>query len=194
MSRLEHPVRWGGLAALAAGVLLFIAELLRLYAGFDPTAFVNFFVVDGWLGALLAVIMLLGLVGIYVPEARALGPMGLVGFCLAIAGVQLAMGASFVFAFIRPDVLPWKGEEYIEDGPQGLVFALSFVLGWVLLGIAILRARVYPRLAGALLLAGALIIVLPLPLSGVIFAGAVAWIGYILFESEGQQTPSPAHA
>src|SRR5829696_4731036 len=127
----ESPVRWGGLAALLAGALIVLSELLRLYIDLvDPGLYRSVFPFDGVLGLLLAVLVQLGLVGLYARQARSVGTMGLVGF----------------------------------------------VLGWVLLGVATLRARIYPRTSAMLLIAGALILLLPLPLGGVVFAAAVAWM------------------
>ncbi len=45
-----------------------------------------------------------------------------------------------------------------------------------------------------LLIAGALILLLPLPLSNVIFAMAVAWMGYTLFFAGGQEAARPRRA
>jgi hypothetical protein len=40
-----------------------------------------------------------------------------------------------------------------------------------------------------LLIAGALILLLPLSLSGIVFAVAVTWMGYVLFTGRGAETP-----
>jgi hypothetical protein len=91
------------------------------------------------------------------------------------------MGSSFVFAFIRAIVWPWETGEYFEE-PFGsvAVLALSFALGCVLLGVAMLRGNSYPRVAVSLFIAGALVLIFPLPLDDVIFGGTMAWLGYIL--------------
>lgn len=195
---LENPARWGGLAALIAGVLLLVSQLLRLYVDFlDPAFFGRVNVLDAWVAVLLAVIMQLGLVGLYAPHAKAMGPLGLLGFVLASAGVQLVMGASFIFAFVRPVVWPWEDPEYFEKTIGSLAqFGLSFVLGWVLLSVAALRARTYPRTANMLLIAGALILLIPLPLSDLIFALTVAWLGYVLYSDRRgeQEAPQPTGA
>jgi uncharacterized membrane protein len=66
-----------------------------------------------------------------------------------------------------------------------MVLGLSFVLGCVLLGVAMLRGDFYPRVAAALFIVGAVILLLPLPLDDVIFGGAMAWLGYtILWEEQ----------
>ena len=74
---LKRPVRWGGLAALLAGVLLVVSELLRLYIDLvDPSLYGSIFVFNGALGLLLSVLVQLGLVGLYARQAGPLGPWG----------------------------------------------------------------------------------------------------------------------
>ncbi len=194
--KLEKPVRWGGLAALSAGVLLVVSELLRLYIDFaDPGLYRSVFVFDGALGLLLSVLVHLGLVGLYARQAGVAGTIGLVGFVLAFIGVSLSMGASFVDAFVKPVVWPWEDPEYFERTIASLaIFAPGFVLGWVLFGVATLKTRIYPRAAAMLLIAGALILLLPLPLGGIVFAVAVAWMGYVLFTERGEEASQPPRA
>jgi hypothetical protein len=194
---LENPVRLGGFAAILAGVLLVVSDLLRLYiinlAG--PAVLESIYFIEGWISVLLAVVVQLGLVGLYAPQAKEAGILGLVGLVLASIGIELTMGSSFVFPFNRPIVFPWETEEYWEEPLAALlVFGLSFVLGCVLLGVGMLRARVYSRAATTLFIVGALILLSPLALSDVIFAVAVAWLGYAIFAGKGEEAPQPTHA
>jgi uncharacterized membrane protein YciS (DUF1049 family) len=191
--KLGNPVRWGGLAALLAGGLLVVSDFLRLYIDLaDPGLFGSIFVFDGVLGLLLAVLVHLGLVGLYARQAGVAGTIGLVGFVLAFIGVSLSMGASFVDAFVKPAVWPWEDPEYFERTIASLaIFAPGFVLGWVLFGVATLKARIYPRAAAWLLIAGALILLLPLPLGSTVFAAAIAWMGYVLL-TEREEASQPA--
>jgi hypothetical protein len=195
--RVENPVRLGGFAAILAGVLLVVSDLLRLYiVNLAGTAVLDsIFFVEGWVSVLLAVVVQLGLVGLYAPYARAAGILGLVGLILASVGIELTMGSSFAFPFDRPTVWPWETEEYWEEPLAAiLVLGLSFVLGCVLLGIAMLRARVYPRAAVALFIVGALILLTPLALSDVIFAVALVWLGYAIYARRGEEAPQPTPA
>ena len=109
----ESPVRWGGLAALLAGALIALSELLRLYIDLvDPALYRSVFPFDGALGLLLAVLVQLGLVGLYARQARSVGTLGLVGFVLAFIGVQLSMGTSFVDAFAKPVIMVSKRSQH----------------------------------------------------------------------------------
>src|SRR5215210_5012592 len=191
---LKDPVRLGGFTAILAGALLVVADLLRLYitnvANADTVQ--DIFFVDGWVGVLLAVVVQLGLVGLYAPRAKAVGILGIIGLVIAFLGIMLTMGASFTFPFNRPIVWPWETEEYGEEPLAALlVFGLSFVLGCILLGVAMLKTRVYPRAATALFIVGALILLTPLALSDVIVAVAVAWLGYDIYIERSEDAPQP---
>jgi hypothetical protein len=190
----KDPVRLGGFAAIVAGVLLVVSDLLRLYirnvADTDTVQYIFF--VDGWVGVLLAVVVQLGLVGLYAPRAKAIGILGVIGLVIAFVGIMLTMGASFTFPFSRPIVWPWETQEYGEE-PLGaiLVLGLSFVLGCLLLGVGMIRARVYSRTAAALFIVGALILLTPLALNDVIFAVGVAWLGYEIFALSIEDARNP---
>jgi hypothetical protein len=67
-----------------------------------------------------------------------------------------------------------------------------YVLGWLLVGAAALRARFYPRVAAILLMIGALLILVPLPGTAVVFAVAIAWLGFTLFTGRGASTELPS--
>src|SRR5918911_1762861 len=193
---LKDPVRAGGFAAILAGALLVVSDLLRLYirhvAGADTVQ--GIFLVDGWVGVLLAVVMQLGLVGLYAPKAKAVGIVGLIGLVIAFVGIMLTMGASFVFPFNRPIVWPWETQAYGEEPLSAiLVLGLSFVLGCVLLGVGMLRVQVYPRAATTLFIVGALILLTPLALDDVIFAVALAWLGYEIFIGRGEEAGFGQH-
>lgn len=195
--RIESPVRLGGFAALLAGVLLILSDLLRLYINVvaGPGVLQSIFLVEGWVGVLLAVVMQLGLFGLYASQAKEVGILGLIGFVLASIGIQLVMGSSFAFAFDRPIVWPWESEEYWEEPLAAvLVLALSFVLGCVLLGIGMLRARVYSQAAVALFIVGALILLTPPALGDVVFGAALIWLGYAIFSGEAVEGVQSTHS
>jgi hypothetical protein len=191
---IENPARLGGIAAILAGVLLIVSDLLHLYINVvaGPDVLQSIFLLDGWFGVLLAVATQLGLFGLYAPQIRGTGVLGLIGFVLASVGIQLAMGSSFAFAFDRPVVWPWESEEYWEEPLAAvLMLGLTFVLGCILLGVGMLRTHVYPQTAAALFVVGALIMLTPPALSDVIFAAAIIWLGYSIFYGEIETVPQP---
>ena len=188
--RIENPLRLGGMVVMLAGGLLIVSDLLRLYvtnfAGQDTVN--GLFLYEGWVGVVVAVVTQLSLFGLYAAQARGSGMLGLIGLVLALIGVELTMGASFIFPFNRPIVWPWQAAEYSEEPLSAiLLLGLTFVLGCLLLGAGILKARIYSQLATALFMAGALILLTPLALDDVVFAASLIWIGYEIFTGRSEE-------
>lgn len=144
-------IRWGGLAALLAGVAWAasgIVHFVMVYpeAGAGPLGSTAMYLIEsahavaeaGMLGALL---------GLRARQAPAYGRLGTAGFIVAFLGTAL-LCAITVIAIITHDAL---GEAFLSS-----VF-VSGMLGWLvgfpLLGVATLRAKVLPRWCGVLLLA-----------------------------------------
>jgi hypothetical protein len=130
-----------------------------------------------------AVLLLLGLVGLYASQSEAAGVLGLVGFLVAFLGTALLAGVLWFELFITPSLATRApGLAEAELGLAGfiLVFLLG-VVGWVLFGAATLRARTYPRWAAVLLMIGGVVAFVPVPLAGTVFSVAIAWLGLVLF-------------
>ena len=195
-------VRVGGLAAILAGVLLIMGELLNLFIDFeiDPVegAISATSIVQSVAFLLGVALLLVGLVGLYTRLAQATGRLlGLVGFLLALVGTGMVMGVVWDQTFTVP-ALAQAAPTLLENGPPALVnfgFMFSFVLfglGWLLFGVEAYRARVYPRIAVILLMVGAVLLILPLPFVGLVFAVAVAWLGLALLSGRGASVEQPS--
>lgn len=192
----SNLIRWGGLAALVSAVLSVIGDILRLFVDVESAA-----VATGTSYALVfglylvgGVLLLLGLVGLYASQSEAAGVLGLVGFLVAFAGTALLVGALWFELFITP-ALATEAPELAEAelGLAGFILVLlTGALGWVLFGAATLRARVYPRGAAVLLIIGGLAAFVPVPLAGIVFSGAVAWMGFILCTGRSVSVEEPA--
>ena len=186
-------VRWGGLAGILAGVAWAVSGIVHFVmvypeAGTGPTGSLSDYLIEsahavaeaGMVGALL---------GLRARQAPAYGWLGVVGFALAFLGSVL-LCAITVTAIISGDVL---GEAFL-----GTIF-ISGVLGWLvgfpLLGIATVRARVLPRWCGVLLIAY-------FPLFGFLLSsygwGGIAlgllWValGYVLWSWSGTAAEHPS--
>ena len=186
----SNLIRLSGLAAVLAGVLFAISDLVGSlvldFENFSETATTGTYAVMSVLFLVAAVLLPLGLVGLYAHQSEATGTLGLVAFVVAFVGSILVAGAFWTQAFVAPP-LAEVAPEFLDEEPGGrldLGFFLSFslvALGWLLFGIATLRAKVYPRWAAILLMIGAVLTFLPLPLTGIVFAVAVAVLGVLLF-------------
>ncbi len=184
-------VRLGGLAAVMAGVLALIPDIMDAY---QPGELSRAFLTTGThafestLRMIVFVLLLpLGLVGLYARQAEAAGPLGLLGFVVAFAGTVLVAGFAWVDTFVAPE-LATLAPRFIESGPppgRSLSFVV-FGVGWALFGLASLVGRVYPSRAAILLIIGAIIgtvvslTFLPVPLGWLPFEAPVAWLGVAL--------------
>lgn len=197
---LSNLIRHGGLAAALGGALFVAGDLLGLtldgsFAGYADT---GTFVVQSALYLLGAALVLLGLVGLYARQAEDSGKLGLAGFLVAFLGTALLTGVMWTQAFVVP-FLAAESPALLESEPLGNMLSfITFTVGWLVFGVATLRARVYPRAAAILLIIGAM---LPfagfiLPASAFVFGIAVAWLGLSLWTREaaatGQTARSPA--
>jgi hypothetical protein len=172
-----------------------LAELLGLgFIGRDPNAAIltGSYTFYSILLTMAAVLLPLGLIAMYVRQSEASGPLGLVGFFVAFAGTIMVGGLFWVGTLLVPAIVgvaPGTASEtasdYVRVGatPGFVPSVVAFALGWLLFGIASLQARVYPRPAAMLLIIGAVIAAIPLPLSTVVLSAAIAWLGYDLFSS-----------
>jgi hypothetical protein len=192
-------VRLGGLAAITAGVLLLILdawglvlELLGAYPeNFSEEAVTTSYAVQSALWLIGALLLLVALVGLYARQSEAAGALGLVGFLAALIGTGLLVGFVWANVFVAP-ALAVEAPAVLDNEPTGsLAFGFMFStiivgLGWALFGASMLRARVYPRVAAILLIIGALLLIVPLPATGLVLEAALIWLGVVCLKSEAR--------
>ena len=205
--------RWSGIACILAGLLTVLTTLvhpsretleiileqeLRLVAGH-------------WLGTFFCGFLLLGLPGLYAAQSERAGRFGLLSFLILFFGT-LFTAESHSYSFFAP-VLAAQAPamlDAINAYPPVIalnaLLAVGFFLGFILFGIATLRARVVPRQAGILMAIGS-----PLQLVGgvlsqlvfealfiVVILGALAlglglaWAGYSLWSHKENVVLQPA--
>ena len=165
-------IRWSGLAAILAG---------SIYAGIQPIHppdFLPSVTTPAWavimpIKLLMCLFFMLGLTGIYAKQIEEAGGLGLIGYLML--GLSWTLQTAFIFteAFILP-VLATSTPEYVEsmlgivNGIPGTmdigalpaiygVVGVTYILGNLLFGIAIFRARVLPHWIGGLLAIAAII-------------------------------------
>ncbi|MGI8606566.1 MAG: hypothetical protein ACR2L0_05350 [Gaiellaceae bacterium] len=186
-------IRFGAVACVGAAVLA-IAALVGFIAvvGSDPIAdaaekAVFYVPAAAALGS--AVLLALGLVGLYLCQEERFGPFGAVGFSIALLGTIAAASAQWTYLFVVPHFAPVAPEMVNESTGSVLVgFVLSYAilaLGWILFGLATLRAGIFPRWVSLLVVAGAAIAFLPLPSRTLVLAVAVAILGVRLLRNAG---------
>lgn len=172
--------RAAGLAAVAAGALFALVQINHPpmeVASVHTTEWV----VRNTMKTVMAGLALAGFTGMYLRQVRRAGVLGLVGYILLAIGYLTMLAITFVAAYILP-ALAESAPRYVDDvlavasggtatGDVGLftaanqVSGFGYLVGGLLFGIALFRARVLARWAAALLAAGtvatALLPVLP---------------------------------
>jgi hypothetical protein len=160
------------------------------------------------------VCLLFGLPGLYTSIAPKTGLLGLLGFVLYFfANATLASFVTAYEAFIVPvlaadpttsalvapgGAIPSSAPFAVLQGLGGLVY----MLGLVVLGVAVFRSRVMPRWTGALMAASPIFLLLPVPeapvLTGLLIelprGLAVAGMGYALFVRGGEEPTNTREA
>jgi hypothetical protein len=150
-----------------------------------------------FIGALLT---LVGLIGLYAYTANNLGRLGTIGLVLAVCGTAQFVGTGMLTAFVWP-VLASAAPDTIAPGgalftsPANTLFyttVLTLIPGYVVLAVALARARILTRAAAVLLAIGVVLAITPpepvgpvpwlgLVIGGVLFAAGEVWLGYRLW-------------
>jgi hypothetical protein len=190
--------RRAGMLSLTAAVLIVLSQVMRLVGG--PVLGPNWVTTPAYTvtyaTAMLGMAaLLLALTAIYTREFAALGRLGVIGYVAAFLGTLMVAGDWWFDAFAIP-MIAAEAPEFLDLPPSGLVLAGViptvglYTVGWVLLGLAALRARIFPRAAAVLLLVGGL--AGPLALSTpyqIPLAIAIGWIGYSLERHSAARAP-----
>jgi hypothetical protein len=177
---------WLGAASCVAAAIFAIAALVGFLAVVgsgqiaDAATSAGFYVpATAAFGS--AALLGLGLVGLYLHQEERFGALGAVGFAIALLGTIAAAGGQWTYVFVVPHFAPVVPEMINESTGSVLAgFVLSYAvlaLGWILFGMATLRAGIFPRWAALLVVAGAAIAFLPLPSRTLVLAVAVAILG-----------------
>jgi hypothetical protein len=194
-------IRRSGLISILAGALYALGAILHP-VGEDLAAYTS----PNWVIAhqvywAAAILMLFGLVGLYARQVEKTGWLGLVGFVLAFIGTAFVGGIFFMVSTVTPIIakeMPALFDQAATPSPATvLVVVLGFSLGYILFGIAAMRAKVLPRWSGFLLIIGVSFFMIseaPLfdrmfshvivTIGDVLFGCGVAWMGYALWSEK----------
>jgi hypothetical protein len=206
----DKLIRWAGLATILGGICMVLFPIL--HPNHDAAGYTG----PMWIPAHLmphiaAITLLFGLPALYARQGERNGRLGLAGYVLAtIATAQLLMVA-WVELFIMPFIgLQMPG---LEEGPPppgievaGLIMNQSLAIGYFVLGLGIVRARVLPRGAGVLLMIAAPLFsnlfgdtflrqIAPdltldtFFLTMTLFGLAIGWVGLGLWTGRGERRP-----
>jgi hypothetical protein len=198
--RTSSLLRWGGLAALAGGIVKALSELgalLLIGNQADRIAALTWqWVVLLALALVAAFLAMMGLVALYARQAEQSGSRGLFGFSLAVLGTMMHFGHVWTGLFLVPALAASVTEflDAVGATPSGLVIEgaqlalVVFAFGWLLFGLVSLQTKVVPPGPAALVMVGAtlelVLGILDQPLSALVFAAGLAWMGFWLWSEQ----------
>jgi len=210
--------RLSGGTLIVGSVFILISSVVSsiLYPGHNTTSqqlLSSTYLIVTLLNIIGALLFVIGLPGMYLRQAGRAGVLGLVGFILLFFGLLLDQIA---FATIQALILPFLAQKVPQftgnSGPPIGVLLLLFIsgfmeiIGGILLGIASMRARMFPRWAGVLLIVFGVTFLLNGFLPGILgdifevvsfipFSATFIWCGYLLMTQEqeaGEAVSLPA--
>ena len=195
-------IRWGGLSALLCGLVGVAGEVVFFLVLGDqpfsvaaPTA--------QWLVILIFMMIsttlgLFGLVALYARQAPNAGKLGFASFVMAAIGTIMHFGHQWSSAFVVP-VLAGGAPDFLEAILADTTTVLTagvlltwflLALGWLLFGIASLRARVVPPGSAWVVMLGAILSLLlslsDVSLDGLVLYIGLAWMGFWLWSDQRQ--------
>jgi hypothetical protein len=191
--------RWSGACWIGAGVLLLLGTL---HPDIFATTLAEVSRRAVWVpvhiaGLVAVVLTLIGLTGLYGTRAERLGTLGAVGLVCAVVGLVMTACVAYAEALLLPLIARDHPEVFDWDGPVTTSLAvrattgmaLLWLVGLVLLGVALWRSGVVPAGAGLTLAVaavafsvfGGLLIPVLAPLSTLALAVGYAWVGLALW-------------
>jgi hypothetical protein len=213
--------RWSGIVLLVGGLVGLVGAVLvtLLFPGHNHTPQE---VLSGswpWVEGLLFVgfvLSTLGVPGLYLRQAARAGGLGFVGLGLLSLGLLGEVSLGAISTFIIPILGQWAPTFLTGSSSDKIPLVTFLVLilgttllqavGGILLGMASIRARVFPRWAGILLLASSILSLLIAPLQSSSLANLVelvangtfflafAWFGSALVAQGKEPVGAPSAA
>jgi hypothetical protein len=163
---LSRFIRAGAWAAIASGLALAASMLLEWLVvpyrqlGEAEAYLTTSYLLSAGLRWLSTILLVWAVIGIYERQSRAAGSFGLWAFVVAFLGTALQAGETWgevfvwpTLAQVAPTVISGQTTEAPAHLASGILLSNALLgLGWILFGASTIRARVYPRWAGVLLI------------------------------------------
>jgi hypothetical protein len=164
-----------GLAAIAAGLIFIVIQFIHPPENAATVTTAEWAIVS-LLTATMATLAIVGISGLYLRNVQRMGVLGLIGYVLFATCFMVITAWSFVEIVVLPP-LAEQAPQFVDDflavpsgghvvGDVGAakvatgITAVGYLLGGLIFGIALFRARVVSRWAAALLAVGSVITIL----------------------------------
>jgi len=184
--------RYGAPIAIVAGALMIITRLVILFT--TPTEIGPFIAyvlttthaVTSVVSILAFALLVIALVAVYDREASSAGEFGALAFGAAVLGTMFMTGDWWYEAFAVPriaEIAPEVVDTFVGGRllVGGLISFALFGIGWIMYGVASIRARVIPRSISITILVAGLMSGVPLGIvylsGGVVHGLAFVWLG-----------------
>jgi hypothetical protein len=206
-------IRAAGLSAVVAGTIFAVIQPIHPADVLESVNTSAFITITSF-KTVMCLFGIFGIAGLYARQVKETGWLGLVGYVL----LTIFYAVQMCFAFMEPLVLPLLtsvSPDFVTSalliptgpGPMNLgalatiypLISMLYLLGLMLFGIAIFRARILSRWAGALLaisgpLAAILTVVAPhqiARLAAMPMGIALIWLGYSLWSERREKVSEP---
>lgn len=210
---MDSIVRWAGGCWIVAGILglVGLAHPNSFDIGFAESSRLPLWATIHIVTVMTLILTLFGLAGLAVRHGTAWGRLGIVGTVLAVPGIVVGAGLFLTEALVFPVLAQEDAAQLDLDGPllASAPFRLAggviplWLVGMVVVGIAVEKAKVLPGSTGTLLTVATLLVAafavrfVPIAgqLAGVVFSAAHAWLGWALLASvppRGRRAAEPA--
>jgi len=164
-----------GLAAIAAGLIFIVIQFIHPPENAATVTTLEWATVS-LLTATMAILAIVGISGLYLRNVQRMGMLGLIGYVLFATCFLVITAWSFVEIVVLPP-LAEQAPQFVDDflavpsgghvvGDVGAakvatgITAVGYLLGGLLFGIALFRARIVARWAAMLLAIGSVITIL----------------------------------
>ena len=185
-------VHYGAPIAIVAGALMIITRPVIFFTtpadigDFKEYVLSPTHAVTSVVSILAFALLVIALVTLYDREARSAGAFGALAFGAAVVGTMFMTGDWWYEAFAVPrltEVEPDAVENFVGGRLiiGGVTSFLLFGIGWIMYGVASIRARVIPRNISITILVGGFMSGVPIGFAylsgGVVLGLAFVWLG-----------------
>jgi len=187
----------GGIAIIGAAILYAIGNLIYFLSGQPQGPIASVL----WISFIGDTLLVLGLGALYARQAHRAGILGLVGYILLIVGTLFFIGNYAVSMGVVAGIISTDQIAQVPaySVPNSIMPWIWFA-GLIVFGIAIYRAQVFPKYAGALLVLFAIVQQLTgwvgfvIPIFAVLSFVVWAWLGWELLRGKRVASQEPVAA